>query len=89
MENDIFYRTAYDFIGAEISRFEKLCDELDKNKTYKNERMAEYKCAKFRLSALCRIHNMLFHGKNVIEKGCVHVDIETSLNGCPGVFNFV
>ncbi len=80
MKNDIFYVTAYNLIGTEMFLFERLCYELDRNKAEKNERMAEYKCAKYRLSALHRIHNMLFHGRNVIEDGCRHIDIETSLN---------
>ncbi len=80
MKENIFYETAYNLIHKEIEPFESLCNELDENREEKEKRTVEYKCAKYRLSALHRISNMLFHGKNVIECGCTHIDIETSLN---------
>lgn len=79
--NYIFYETTYNLLNSEILRFEELCSELDRDPGEKRNRMAEYKCAKYRLSALWRVLNMLFHGKRVIERGCCHLDIEEALKG--------
>ncbi len=80
MKENIFYETAYSLINKEIKLFESLCRKLDENREEKEKRTAEYKCAKYRLSALRRIYNMLFHGKNVIDGNCIHIDIENALN---------
>ena len=79
--NYIFYETTYNLLNSEILRFEEICNELDDNPAEKRNRISGYKCAKYRLSALWRVLNMLYHGKRVIEQGCCHLDIEEALNG--------
>lgn len=81
--NYIFYETTYNLLNSEILHFEKFCSELDCDSDEKRKRISEYKCAKFRLSALWRILNILFYGKRVIERGCCHLEIEEALEGTP------
>ena len=78
---NVFYETTHDLINNEILRFEEICSKFDNDPEEKRIRISEYKCAKYRLSALWRIQNMLFHGKRVIEKGCCHLEIEEALEG--------
>ena len=74
-----FFRIANDLLDNEIKR---LCDftaVLDKELLQKKEKIAEYKCAKYRYASVARIYNFLWHGNRVYHKPAIHVDIENCI----------
>ena len=62
-----FYIIANDLLSKECKRLCDYTDSLDKDPVQKKERIAEYKCAKYRYAAVSTIHTLLqmnnFHRK--------------------------
>ncbi len=82
-EESCFYSEAYNPLSVEVDRLNGYCDYLDTLPEEKSRSIAEYKCAKQRLSAVSRIMMMLYHGNRVIKNGCDHIDIDNCLRDNP------
>ena len=76
-----FFLIANDLLGKESKRLCDFTDALDKDPLQKKQKIAEYKCAKYRYAAVERIHMLLFHGNRVyrLSDRNKHIDIENSL----------
>lgn len=68
MSNSIFYTHVYNSIKNEADRISEFTNSLDRDPTAKKERIAEYKCAKYRYAAITNIHTMLFHCNRLKDK---------------------
>lgn len=60
-KNTHFYLKANALIKKEIEKLEWFTDELDRNPNDKKERIAEYKCAKWRYAGVSAVHAMLYN----------------------------
>ena len=76
-----FFRIANDLLHNEAKRLCDFTDALDKDLLQKKQKIAEYKCAKYRYAAVERVHMLLFHGNRVyrLSDRNKHIDIENSL----------
>ena len=76
-----FFRIANDLLHNEAKRLFDFTDALDKDPLQKKQKIAEYKCAKYRYAAVERVHMLLFHGNRVyrLSDRNKHIDIENSL----------
>ena len=76
-----FFRIANDLLYNESKRLCDFTDALDKDFLQKKQKIAEYKCAKYRYAAVERVHMLLFHGNRVyrLSDRNKHIDIENSL----------
>ena len=54
-----FFLLANTSLGKECKRLCEFTDELDKSPLHKKERIAEYKCAKYRYAAVSTVHSLL------------------------------
>lgn len=63
-----FFREAFGMISEEIERLEAFTIQLDKIPNEKKERIAEYKCAKYRYAAISNIQSMLYHSHRISHK---------------------
>ena len=61
MVNSVFYQTAYELLKREIQRLEAFCEALDGDRETKKQKIAEYKCAKYRYATVSEIHSMLYN----------------------------
>lgn len=77
--DSVFYTLAYDMLDNECKRLRDFTDSLDKEPNNKKEKIAEYKCAKYRLASLGRIFNLLYYGNNVYRQSCKHIEIDNCL----------
>ena len=59
--NRSFYTLAYTALQSESKRLEDFTDALDKNPTEKKQRMAEYKCAKYRYATVSLIESTIYN----------------------------
>ena len=59
MTNTRFYKLADEALSHECARIESFTDALDKNPTEKKNRIAEYKCAKYRYATVSLIHSTI------------------------------
>jgi len=74
-----FFRIANDLLHKECKRLRDFTDALDKDPLQKKQKIAEYKCAKYRYASVANIHNLVFHGNRVYRQSCVHLGIETCI----------
>ena len=74
-----FFRIANELLHKECKRLCDFTDALDKDPLQKKQKIAEYKCAKYRYAAVARIYNFLWHGNRVYHKPAIHVDIENCI----------
>lgn len=63
-----FYREAFGMISEEIERLDSFTSQLDKAPNEKKERIAEYKCAKYRYAAISNIQSMIYHSHRLSHK---------------------
>ena len=68
MGTSLFFKIALDLINAETKKLENFCDELDKKHQEKKNRIAEYKCAKYRYAGATNVWCMFFHSHRVAER---------------------
>ena len=68
MENTSFFQIALDLINAETKKLETFCDTLDTNPVEKKNRIAEYKCAKYRYAGATNVWCRFFHSHRVAAK---------------------
>ena len=59
MVNTKFYTIVDQALSHECARIEHFTDALDKNPTEKKNRIAEYKCAKYRYATVSLIHSSI------------------------------
>ena len=59
MVNTKFYTIVDQALSHECARIENFTDALDKNPTEKKNRIAEYKCAKYRYATVSLIHSTI------------------------------
>ena len=79
-EDSVFYISAIESLGKEEQRLADFTDALDNDPAQKKDRIAEYKCAKYRNASVSRIHNLLYHGNRVYRKPAIHLEIEDCIN---------
>jgi len=65
METSNFFQIALDLIDTETKKLESFCDTLDKNPPEKKNRIAEYKCAKYRYAGATNVWCRFFHSHRV------------------------
>ena len=87
MGDSTFFRLANEALSKESKRLCDFTDSLDKDPIQKKEKIAEYKCAKYRYAAVARINNILYHGNRVYLKGAIHIDIEDVIKNNNKLFN--
>lgn len=80
MTDSVFFTRAHRDLSAEYIRLEDFCAELDADPTAKKERIAEYKCAKYRYASVLRI---LYHCIRVMSMGKSHLPTKEALEGKP------
>ena len=56
-----FFRIANDLLHKECKRLCDFTDALDKDPLQKKQKIAEYKCAKYRYAALSLIHSTVYN----------------------------
>ena len=61
MKDTTFYTEAYEAMREECRRICLFTDALDKNPAEKKERIAEYKCAKYRYAAVSLIESTIYN----------------------------
>lgn len=66
--NSAFYLYAEDAMSREIKKLNDFTDTLDNNTSEKEERIAEYKCAKYRFAAIEAIHVAMLHCNRLKDK---------------------
>ena len=59
-----FYTLAYNAMKTESDRLEAFCGELDKNPEAKKEKIAEYKCAKYRYAGVSVLNSVLYNNNS-------------------------
>ena len=81
MGDSTFFRISNDLLQKECKRLCDFTDALDKDPIQKKQKIAEYKCAKYRDAAVARIHMLLYHGNQVyrLSDRNKHIAIENSL----------
>lgn len=65
METSSFFQIALDLINTETKKLEIFCDTLDKKPLEKRNRIAEYKCAKYRYAGATNVWCRFFHSHRV------------------------
>ena len=68
METSSFFQIALDLINTETKKLEIFCDTLDKKPLEKRNRIAEYKCAKYRYAGATNVWCRFFHSHRVAAK---------------------
>ncbi len=68
MATSHFFQIALDLINAETKKLESFCDTLDKKPSEKKNRIAEYKCAKYRYAGATKVWCRFFHSHRVAAK---------------------
>jgi len=68
METSSFFQIALDLINTETKKLEIFCDTLDKKTLEKRNRIAEYKCAKYRYAGATNVWCRFFHSHRVAAK---------------------
>lgn len=61
MSNLEFYPLAYEALREECRRICEFTDTLDKKPSEKKQKIAEYKCAKYRYAAVSLIESTIYH----------------------------
>ena len=61
MGDSVFFLTANHLLGNEVERLLDFTDMLDRSPLQKKERIAEYKCAKFRYASVSLIHSTVYN----------------------------
>jgi len=56
-----FYTLAYELLRQEIDRIDAFTTDLDRDRERKKQRMAEYKCAKYRYAGASTVYTMLYN----------------------------
>ena len=59
--DSVFFLVANDLLGKECKRLCDFTDALDKVPMQKKEKIAEYKCAKYRYAAVSLIHSTIYN----------------------------
>lgn len=59
--DSVFFLLANDLLGKECIRLCDFTDALDKESAQKKDRIAEYKCAKYRYAAVSLIHSTVYN----------------------------
>ena len=65
MGNSRFFEIALEMINTETKKLENFCDVLDKDPIAKKNKIAEYKCAKYRYAGATNVWCMFFHSHRV------------------------
>ena len=65
MGNTRFFEIALEMINTETKRLENFCNVLDKDPIAKKNKIAEYKCAKYRYAGATNVWCMFFHSHRV------------------------
>ncbi|MBQ7337994.1 MAG: hypothetical protein IJW40_06005 [Clostridia bacterium] len=68
--NNSFYTLAYEAMREECRRICLFTDALDKNPSEKKQKIAEYKCAKYRYAAVSNVQARLMHSYRLRERLC-------------------
>ena len=68
MATSNFFQIALDLINTETKKLEIFCDTLDKKPLEKRNRIAEYKCAKYRYAGATNVWCRFFHSHRVAAK---------------------
>ena len=68
METSSFFQIVLDLINTETKKLEIFCDTLDKKPLEKRNRIAEYKCAKYRYAGATNVWCRFFHSHRVAAK---------------------
>ena len=59
--DSVFFLVANDLLGKECKRLCDFTDALDKEPLQKKEKIAEYKCAKYRYAAVSLLHSTVYN----------------------------
>lgn len=89
MNDSIFFTQAHGVLSAECRRLEAFCEGLDADPSAKKERIAEYKCAKYRYAGVSRVDAMLYHCNRVMNMGNLHLPTKDALEERPDYQAFV
>ena len=65
MTNSRFFEIALEMINTETKKLENFCDALDKDPIAKKNKIAEYKCAKYRYAGATNVWCRFFHSHRV------------------------
>ena len=65
MGNSRFFEIALEMINTETKRLENFCNVLDKDPIAKKNKIAEYKCAKYRYAGATNVWCSFFHSHRV------------------------
>ena len=65
MGNSRFFEIALEMINTETKKLENFCDVLDKDPVAKKNKIAEYKCAKYRYAGATNVWCRFFHSHRV------------------------
>ena len=65
MGNTRFFEIALEMINTETKRLENFCNVLDKDPIAKKNKIAEYKCAKYRYAGATNVWCRFFHSHRV------------------------
>ena len=79
MKESLFYKVASKALFQETERLDSFCEQLDRSPDEKKQKIAEYKCAKFRKASVMRICMLLYHGNRVYQSYAIDIDIENHL----------
>lgn len=80
MADSVFFTQAHAALSAECRRLEDFCAGLDAEPSDKKEKIAEYKCAKYRYAVVFRI---LYHCNRVMGMGMLHLPARDALGERP------
>ena len=83
MTDSVFFTQAHGALSAESRRLEDFCAGLDADPSAKKERIAEYKCAKYRYAGVSRVDAMLYHCNRVMGMGKIHLPTKDALGERP------
>lgn len=67
MTDTVFFTSVNQSLSTECRRLCDFTDELDRSPKEKKERIAEYKCAKYRYAGVSNIHAIFYHSHRVAE----------------------
>ena len=67
MTDTVFFTLVSQSLSAECRRLCDFTDELDRSPNEKKERIAEYKCAKYRYAGVSNIQVIFYHSHRVAE----------------------
>jgi len=80
MADSVFFTQAHETLSAECIKLEDFCAELDGDPSAKEERITEYKCAKYRYAGVFR---MLYHCNHVLGMCKLHLPAMDALGERP------